>query len=160
MRLRAGPAAVAALLVLAGCSSPARSPQAGSSPSGLSAAAEQYLAIAKPANHRLDEAVDGFRDDSKDDLQKALADLRVEAATEQHFDHQLAALQLPPVPAGIAASLIKANQHRVRLTRDEAHASSLKDLRTYAERHGAADAAVELQVRAIRNALGLPPPES
>ncbi len=63
--------------------------------------ARRYLAIAVPANHRLDTEVDGYTRDARADLAAAESDLRAEAATERWFDRRLAAIAFPP---GIAAT--------------------------------------------------------
>jgi hypothetical protein len=139
------------------------SPQSSAPPTetaGIRALAARYLAIAVPANHRLEVAVDDFRKSSRDNLAKAAADLRSEAITERHFDRQLARIRFPAAIEAIASALIRANQSRIRLTRREARAASLGELSTFAGRHKAADAAVEIQVKAIRKALGLPPPSA
>jgi hypothetical protein len=137
------------------------SPQASASPSpSTRALAIDYLAIARPANHRLDVEVDGFGDHSRDDLAKADADLRAEAATELHFDRQLSRIPFPPAIAFLAWEIVRANQSRIALTRREARSASIATLRSFASRHKAANAAVEAPVRAIRKALGLPPPST
>ena len=120
----------------------------------------RYLAIARPANHRLDVEVDGFGDHRRDDLAKAAADLRAQAATERHFDRQLARIRFPAAIESIVRALIRANRTRIALTRREARSSSLAELNTFTRRHKAADAAVETPVKALRQALGLPPPET
>jgi hypothetical protein len=104
--------------------------------------------------------VDGFRDHRHDDLAKATADLRAQAATERHFDRQLARIHFPPAIARMARALIRANRSRISLTRREARSPSLAKLKTFTGRHKAADAAVETWVKAIRKALGLPPPST
>jgi hypothetical protein len=143
--------------------SPSSAP-AGSAPAvsaaGRRALAAQYLAIARPANRQLDHAVDGFGDAQHDDVARATADLRAEVTTERRFDRQLAGIAFPPAIAEIAASLIKANNARVRLTLAEARSGSAARLAAFRKRHAAADAAVEVQVRALRKALGLPPPST
>jgi hypothetical protein len=170
-----------ALILVAGCTSQSATPPAGQSPSAApspsasaptspSASATppasirrlaiDYLAIARPANHRLDHEVGGFGDNRRDDLAKANGDLRAEAATEVHFDRQLSRIPFPAAIAAIARALIRANQSRIALTRREARSASLARLRSFASAHKAADAAVEVQVRAIRKALGLPPPST
>jgi hypothetical protein len=147
-------AVVVALLVTAGCSGHAQPARL----SAMNRAAARYLAIARPANRRLDEAVDGYRDARRDDLARARAELRRQATVEQHFDRQLARASMPRVPAGIARTLIRANRARIRLTREQARSASLAEMRSFDTGHRAADAAVEVQVKAIRNVLGLPPP--
>lgn len=171
-----------ALIVISGCASssatsPAsQSPSAAGSPSASGRAspaasatpapasirrlAADYLAVAGPANHRLDVEVDGFGDHRRDDLAEADADLRAEAATELHFDRQLSRIPFPAAIAAIASALIRANQSRIALTRREARSGSLAELRSFTSTHKAADAAVEVQVRAIRKALSLPPPST
>lgn len=164
------------LLGLAGCGSsggtaaapagsgpvPSRSAAPSSAPSvsaaGLRALAAEYLAIARPANRQLDHEVDGFEDAQHDDVARATADLRAEVVTERRFDRQLAAIRFPPAIAATAAALIQANHARIRLTRQEARSASAAQLRAFKRRHAAADAAVEVQVKALRQALGLPPP--
>ena len=129
-------------------------------PARIRALAARYLAIARPANRRLDVEVDGFKDHRRDDLAKATADLRAEAATELHFDRQLARIRFPAAIEAIARALIRANQSRIALIRREARSASLAELSTFTRRHQAADAAVETPVKALRKALGLPPPET
>lgn len=139
--------------------SPSGSPPPAES-ARIRALAASYLAIARPANHRLDAEVDGFADSQRDDLAKAAAGLRAEAATERHFDRLLARIRLPAAIEGIASELIRANRSRIALTRREARSASLAELKTFARRHKAADAAVETPVKALRKALGLPPPST
>jgi hypothetical protein len=45
------------------------------------------------------------------------------------------------------------------LTGEQARSTSLTGLVSFTGRHRAADAAVEVQVRILRRALGLPPPD-
>jgi hypothetical protein len=61
--------------------------------------------------------------------------------------------------AATARALIQANQRRAVLTGQQASSSSLTSLVSFTARHRAADAAVEAQVRTLRRALDLPPPE-
>jgi hypothetical protein len=126
----------------------------------IRALAARYLAIARPANRQLDVEVDGFKDHRRDDLAKATADLRAEAATERHFDRQFARIRFPAAIEAIARALIRANRSRIALTLREARSASLAELNTFTRRHKAADAAVETPVKALRKALGLPPPET
>ena len=127
-------------------------------PARRKALAHRYLAIARPANHRLDHEVDSFADHQRSDLAAAGADLRAEAVTERRFDRQLAAIPFPPWIAVMARATIRANQSRAALADREARSASLARLHSYAARHRAADASVEFGVRLIRQALGLPPP--
>ena len=163
------PAGRSALASPAGHSAPAsrRRPSAGQSGSAVAtplaparrkALARRYLAIAGPANHRLDHEVDGFADHQRSDLAAAEADLRAEAVTERRFDRQLAAIPFPPWIAVMARATILANQSRAALADREARSASLARLHSYAARHRAADASVEFGVRLVRQALTLPPP--
>lgn len=148
-------AALAALSGLLAAAAVAGCCSGGSRHSGPPA---QYLAIALPANHQLDKEVDGFGDHARDDLAAAQSDLRAEAATEHHFDQQLARIVFPDRIAAVARQLIVANQRRIELTDYEASSTSLTELRAFGSLHAAADAAVEAYVRRLRRDLGLPPP--
>ncbi len=122
--------------------------------------AADYLAIARPANHRLDAEVSVYEQNARRDLAAATAALRAQAATERRFDRQLAAIPFPPAIAATAAALIGVNEIRARLTDQQAAVTSIPALLSLAGRHKTADAEVEAQVRVIRTELGLPPPES
>jgi hypothetical protein len=138
------------------------SPPAGHTPqtASIRKLAASYMAIARPANHRLDVEVAAFGHHRRDNLAAAVADLRAEAATERHFDRQLARIRFPAAIAAIARALIAANRRRIALTLGQARSASLAQLRSFTGRHKAADAAVEVPVRAIRKALGLPRPST
>jgi hypothetical protein len=130
------------------------------SPAVRKALAARYLAIAQPANHRLDVENDGYGDDEHDDLAGARTDLLDEIATETQFDRQLLAIGFPaPIEAQVQA-LVTANKARIALTRRQAGATTLAALRAFDSQHQASDAAVEAPVRQIRRLLGLPPPET
>lgn len=123
-------------------------------------AAARYLAIARPANRRLDHDFDSFGDSSRDNLAAAKADLRDAAATERKFDRQLLALKLPTAAEAVARIMVTANRSRLQLTETAARSGSLAALRRYAPLLTAANAAVEDAVRVIRDQLGLPPPHT
>jgi hypothetical protein len=142
---------------LAAASSPAVT---GVSRHDLRLIAASYLAIARPANDRLDVEFDSYADHEHDDLAAAKRDLLAQAATERHFDRQLVRLQFPPWIAITATALVRANTVRISLTRRQARATSLASLRGFDHRHHAADAAVEKRARLIRQFLGLPPPST
>jgi hypothetical protein len=172
----AGAAAACGTLVLAACGTraPAISPvpaaarpqHSANSSAAASAAvpeaalAARYLAIARPANERLDRDFDGLEDASRDDLQAAAADLRNAAATERRFDWQLLRLPLPATEETIAHVMVTANESRARLSDRAAAAATLTVLHRYLRRLTAANAPVEDAVRVIRAQLGLPPPET
>ncbi len=135
-------------------------PGSGAPRGGVRALASAYLAIARPANRRLDTEVDGFTDHEHHALAAAEAALRAEAATERRFDQLLGEIRFPARIAPTALALIRDNQRRAALTDQQARSSSVTGLVSFTGRHRAADAAVEAQVRILRRALGLPPPES
>lgn len=122
--------------------------------------AGRYLAIAEPANHRLDVEVDGYTDAQHDDLAAARSDLRAEVATEHWFDTRLAAIPFPPRIAALSRALIQVNQQRAEMTDLQAQSTTLTQLRSFNRTHQAADAAVETEVRLLRQALKLPPPDT
>jgi hypothetical protein len=126
----------------------------------LSALAARYLAIARPANRRLDVAFDGYSDAAHESLARARRDLRLEATTERRFDTQLLAIAFPSWIELTARALVGVNQRRIALTERQASAPTLAAMRALDHRHRAANAAVEAQVRLIRQFLGLPPPST
>jgi hypothetical protein len=130
----------------------------GASSSSLRTAAADYLAIAKPANHRLDEETGAYAKDVHRNLAAARSDLLAEAATERWFDQHLTKIPLAPPIAATARAMIRANQHRIALTEQQARSMTLAEMASFTSRHKAADAAVETQSRIIRRQLGLPPP--
>ena len=122
--------------------------------------AGQYLAVANPANHRLDVEVDGYTDAQHDNLAEARADLRAEVATEEWFDTHLAAIKFPPHIAAISRALIRINEQRAGMTALQAQSASLTQMRSFDSQHAEADATVEREVKLIRQALNLPPPDT
>ena len=148
------------VLLAAGCSFPDHPPGArGQAPhQGSSAAAAEYLGAAEPANRRLDAEVQSYTDHEHRNLAAAEAALRAEAATERWFDQRLLKILFPPPVAATARALIRANERRAELTARQAGSPSLAALQSFTRCHQSADSAIEAQVRAIRRALGLPPP--
>jgi hypothetical protein len=126
----------------------------------LRALAKAYMAIAEPANHRLDVEVDKYEDERHHDLAAAELALRAQAATERQFDRDLAKIGFPPPIAATARALIEVNEIRARMAEREARATSISELLSFGSQHKLADAEVEAQVRVIRAQLGLPPPET
>ena len=118
----------------------------------------RYLAIAEPANHRLDVEVDAYADNARHNLAAAQNALRAEAATERTFDRQLATIPFPPAIEVTAHALIRVNEIRARLTLKQAAARSIPALLSFTAAHNGANAELEAQVRVIRSELGLPPP--
>jgi hypothetical protein len=126
----------------------------------LRALGKQYLAIAGPANHRLDVEVGQYEDERHHDLAAAESALRAQAATEREFDRGLAKIRFPRQIAMTARALIAVNEIRARMAEREAKAGSIAALLSFDSQHKLADAQVEAQVRVIRAQLGLPPPET
>jgi len=83
--------------------------------------------------------------------------IQKEVATVLAFNNQLAKLPFPPDPAVISDQLTQANQKRSQLIQQQAQAPTLAGMRAMDRAHQAADNAVEVQLRALRSALGLPP---
>jgi hypothetical protein len=169
-RAGAGLVLAGAALLAAGCSGGERPAAAAPappaapavqtiSPAQRKAAARSYLAIALPANRRLETDFDGLKD-HRGDLAAATADLRDAAATERQFDRQLLALKLPAATETVAHQLVTTNEARARLTTAAAASTSLSQLHRYEPRLTAANRPVEDAVRVIRSQLGLPPPET
>lgn len=122
--------------------------------------AKAYLAIAEPANDKLEQAENSYTFNCRTHLTGAEAALRSEAAIERGFDRQLATIRFPPSIEATATALISVNQIRIAFTLRQAKAGSINALLAFTGGHQAADAEVEAQVRAIRAELGLPPPAS
>ena len=128
------------------------------SPAQRKAAARSYLAIALPANRRLDTDFDGLKD-HRGDLAAARADLRDAAATERLFDRRLLQIAFPPRTEQAARLLYRVNQARAALTTAAAASTSVRQLHAY-QRLTAANRPVEQAVKTIRRQLGLPPPST
>lgn len=143
------------VLAMAACA--AHSSASGKSTRGLASA---YMAIALPANHRLDQEVDSYNDHVRKNLAIAVSDLRAEVATERWFDDHLLKIAFPPDIAATARALVAVNNQRIALTLRQARAMTMNELLAFDARHRAADAAVEAAVRIIRHQLGLPPPDN
>lgn len=122
--------------------------------------AAAYMAIALPANRRLDKENDSYEDHEHDNFVIAKRDLRGEAAAERRFDAKLLKVDFPADVAELAWDLVQVNNHRIALTERQSHSATIAKLRAFDKRHKAADAAVEAQVRIIRADLGLPPPDN
>jgi hypothetical protein len=126
----------------------------------LAALGRSYLAIANPANQQLNIDVNAYTTNQRSNLAAARADLRAEVATATQFDRQLAAIRFPAAAAAIARDLIAANQARGQVITRQARARTLARMQALNAQHAAADAAVEAQVKRIRQALHLPPAAS
>lgn len=126
----------------------------------LGTLAAGYLAIARPANRRLDIEVGSYLKYAHRNLRAAEAQLRAEAATERWFDRRLLRMPFPAAIDATAHALVAANNLRIALTERQARATSIASLLAFTGQHKAADARVEVQVRIIRSELGLPPPST
>lgn len=175
MNTRGGLLAGASVLAVAGCGAalpaagvhqPASSPVPASAQllatgAARRAAAARYLAIAVPANRRLEHDFDdGLDGANRDNLTAARADLRDASATERRFDRQLLRLPLGPATMAMARILVTVNESRARLTDAAARSASLAGLHAFGPRLDAANVPVEVAVKIIRSELGLPPPET
>jgi hypothetical protein len=122
--------------------------------------AADYMAISRPANHRLDVEVAAYERNAHSNLAAAEAALRAEASTERHWDRQLLKIPFPSFIAATARSLVVVNTRRASFTARQARSRSVAAMIAMTSGHKAADAAVEVYVRLIRRELGLPPPSS
>jgi hypothetical protein len=149
----------------------------------------QYEAIVPPASKLLNADMAAYRANERRNLVAAEAALTAEVATEQALDNSLAAVAFTPqnrasaralitnavstgnpVPSAavtftsqtavIADALVRADQALARLTAEQARSSSLRQLRSFNHRVQVASAAVETEMKLLRNALATPPTAS
>src|ERR1700677_2809217 len=120
--------------------------------------ASEYMAIMTPATQQLNTDMAAYTASEKHNLAGAEAALTAEVASERALDTSLAAITFPPAIAPIATALIRANQARAALTAEQARSSSLTTLRSFNGRVRVADAAVQTEMKLIRQALDSPPP--
>lgn len=128
-------------------------------PAQRRALAARYIAIAEPANARLDAAVTRFHEHQSRDLLAATADLKQQASIERRFDQELLTIDFPVLFEMIAMQLVRANEARANLAMDAAMSPSLLALASFEPAQAATDARVEQQVNIIRRQLGLPAAE-
>jgi hypothetical protein len=133
------------------------------SPSGLPCTtaqmvASEYMAIMTPATQQLNTDMAAYTASEKHNLAGAEAALTAEVTSERAFDTSLAAITFPPAIAPIAKALIRANQARAELTAEQARSSTLTRLRSFNPRVRVASAAVQTEMKLIRQALDSPPP--
>ena len=129
---------------------------AASADAQLAALGRSYLVIANPADQQLNTDGRAYTTNENSNLAAARAGLRAEVPTATLFDRQLAAIKFPAAVEAIARDLIRANQARVRVITRQARARTLARMRAFNAQDAAADAAVEAQVKRIRQALHLP----
>jgi len=116
-----------------------------------------YTSIADPSAKALQAEVTAYTKNEHSSLPAARKALQKEQATVLAFNNQLAELPFPPDAAVISDRLTQANQKRSQLIQQQAQAPTLARMRAMDRAHQAADNAVEVQLRALRSALGLPP---
>ena len=116
-----------------------------------------YTSIEAPSDRALAAEVTTYTKNEHSSLPAARKALQKEVATELAFNNQVAELPFPPDAAIISDQLVQANQKRSQLIQRQAQAPTLARMRAMDGAHQAADNAVEVQVRALRSALGLPP---
>jgi hypothetical protein len=137
---------------------PVVSPSAALPTPAASTPAAQYLHLAETSNRRLERDFDRLAGPDREHLGAALADLHDAVSTERAFDRDLLRLSLPAPVEATTHDLVRANESRIRLTSAMSDYHSLWQLRRGENVLEAADAAVEVPVRSIRQQLGLPPP--
>jgi hypothetical protein len=118
--------------------------------------ASDYTTPAAPANRALTAEIVAYASNERHDLAAAKSALESEVKTDASFDTLLGEVAFPSSAGTAAAALINADQKREKLLALQAQSRSLRKLRRFDARDRAADAAVEVQVRLIRQALGLP----
>jgi hypothetical protein len=131
------------------------------SPSGLQcttaqALTSQYTAIMNPAMQQLNTDAAAYTANEKH-LAAAESALTAAVAAEHALDSKLAAFPFPPAVARTAKTLVQANQALATLTAEQARSSSVTQLRSFNPRVDAVSAAVQTQMKLLRNALAVPP---
>jgi hypothetical protein len=153
---------VAAALALTACSSGGSGDDDADStftaPAGSLGA--KYLAIANPANEKLDNAIDALEDDDHKDLKASAKDLTAAAAVERAFDRSLLAITWPPAIEATAKSMVAANEARADIDMQAAGSMSLAQLAGYEQDLDVGNGVVERWVTMIRTQLDLPPPDT
>ena len=120
--------------------------------------ASQYLAVITPATQQLNTDAAAYAASEGGHLAVAEAALKAEVTSERALDASLTAFAFPPAIAPLARALIRANQARATLTAEQARSSSLSRMRSFDHQVQLADAAVQTQMRLVRNAVDTPLP--
>ena len=118
----------------------------------------QYLAVITPATQQLNTDAAAYAASEGDHLAVAEAALKAEVTSERALDASLTAFAFPPAIKPLARALISANQARATLTAEQARSSSLSRMRSFDHQVQLADAAVQTQLRLVRNAVDTPLP--
>jgi hypothetical protein len=146
----------------------------------------QYEGIVPPASKQLNADMAAYRANERRNLVAAEAALTAEVATVQALDNSLAAVAFTPqnratalalittafssgnpVPSAaimftpqataMADALVRANQALAKLTAEQARSSSLTQLRSFNHRVQVASAAVQTDMKLLREAVAAPP---
>jgi hypothetical protein len=132
------------------------------SPSGLQCTTVQmlngqYMAIVTPAVQQLNIDEAAYTANEGRSLATAEVALTSEMTSERALDARLASFPFPPGASPVAKALIQANQARANLTAEQARSSSLTQMRSFNQQVDAASAAVQKEMKLLRNALGSRP---
>jgi hypothetical protein len=119
--------------------------------------ASDYTSVASPANQALTAELASYTHNRRHHLAAARSDLMREVKTVDSFDDQLAGVSFPSAAATSAGALTQADHKLAKLIGLQARAPSLRKMRSFDRRAGAAAAAVKTQVARIRRGLGLRP---
>ena len=144
-----------AALTAAGC-------EPGLAPSGLQCTtqpmlAREVMAVMTPATQQLSTETTAYTASENSDITTAEAALAAELTSEHAFDTSLAAIAFPPAITPVVKAVIRAEQARARLTAEQAQSSSLPQLRSFNKRAGIATAAVQAEMKLLRDAVDSPP---
>lgn len=113
----------------------------------------QFMKILLPARQKLKADQVAYARNERRNLAAAQSALMAEVTSERAFDTDLAQIVFPDAAAAPAAALITANQARAKLTAEQAQSSSLTQLRSFNHRVAVASAAVNREVKLIRQVL-------
>jgi hypothetical protein len=119
--------------------------------------ASLYSNLADPANRLLAADLQAYGVNRLHNLAAAKLDLSNEVKTDTAFDNQLSQITFPPAADPHADTLTALDAKRIKLIKLQLQATSLRKLRAFDSRVEAASAAVDAQVRIMRQDLGLPP---
>jgi hypothetical protein len=118
--------------------------------------ASLYTSVAAPANQALTAEVAAYNRDQRTNLTAAKADLAKLIDTATTFDAGIIAVAFPGSASHAAARLVNADLARIKLFRQQAKATTLRQLRSFNTRDQVANALVAAQAQQTRLALGLP----
>jgi hypothetical protein len=119
--------------------------------------ASLYSNLADPANRLLAADLQAYGVNRLHNLAAAKLDLSNEVKTDTAFDNQLSEITFPPAADPHADTLTALDAKRIELIKLQLKATSLRKLQALDSRVEAASAAVDAQVKIMRQDLGLPP---